>query len=197
MTRSEYYNLYKPEQYDDYDIDVFNANTDIIDQTMHELSEQVGPEADLGILGMGFGEAGSFDEDKVAYSHITHYHKVKGGQITIRFTQAVPAGASLNISGQGAIPIYYNGVPIEDGLISANTDVNLTYDGQHYCLVSGGGSGGSALLFYGTTDEYEAALAEGQIREGMIVAITDDFGDESSVSEAIDDIYSRLDYPSD
>lgn len=59
-----------------------------------------------------------------------------GGIITIQFANGVPAGATLNMNGQGDIPIYCGGAPIQDGVISAGEIAMFVYDGAEYVLMS-------------------------------------------------------------
>lgn len=59
-----------------------------------------------------------------------------GAMISIKFPNAVPAGATLNISGTGAKPIYYVGSAIIEDVIAAGVLATFLYDGTNYNLLT-------------------------------------------------------------
>lgn len=66
---------------------------------------------------------------------ISGYTPVSGGIVVVRFTYAVPANATLNISGKGAKSIYYNNTAITAGIINAGDTVTFIYSGEYYHLI--------------------------------------------------------------
>ena len=58
-----------------------------------------------------------------------------GSKVTVKFTYAVPANATLNVAGTGAKNIYFNGSRI-GSLIAAGDVVTFDYDGTQYIVTS-------------------------------------------------------------
>ena len=59
-----------------------------------------------------------------------------GGIVSIKFTNAVPAGATLNINSTGAKAIYYKGAAIIDGIIGAGETATMQYNGTYFHVLS-------------------------------------------------------------
>ena len=59
-----------------------------------------------------------------------------GSKIAVRFHKKVNAGATLDINGTGARPIFYNGSAIQNDVISGSGTVLFQYDGAHYVYVA-------------------------------------------------------------
>lgn len=57
-----------------------------------------------------------------------------GGIVAIKFTNAVPAGSTLNINGKGAKAIYHKGSAITDGVIKAEDTATFIYSGQYHLI---------------------------------------------------------------
>ena len=66
------------------------------------------------------------------------YELVNGGVVSLAFTRAVPAGATLNINNKGAKPIYYHEAALPAGLIKANDRCLFMYNGpgERYYLIA-------------------------------------------------------------
>ena len=66
------------------------------------------------------------------------YELVNGGVVSLAFTRAVPAGATLNINNKGAQPIYYHEAALPAGLIKANDRCLFMYNGpgERYYLIA-------------------------------------------------------------
>ena len=58
----------------------------------------------------------------------TGYQLMNGGVVSLAFTRNVPAGATLNINGQGAKPIRWKGVALTDGVIKAGDRCLFMYN---------------------------------------------------------------------
>lgn len=59
-----------------------------------------------------------------------------GGMVAIKFTNAVPASATMNINSNGAKPIYYRGSAIAAGVINAGDTATFIYNGTNYILLA-------------------------------------------------------------
>lgn len=59
-----------------------------------------------------------------------------GTPITVKFVNAVPKEATLNVSGTGPVPIFYRGKALEDKIIYAGDLITFVYDGSAWCLTS-------------------------------------------------------------
>ena len=64
------------------------------------------------------------------------YYLAPGQTLYVKFANAVPASATLNINGSGATAIYKNGQPIVAGDIPAGTIAALVYNGSTYDLLN-------------------------------------------------------------
>ena len=69
-------------------------------------------------------------------SAITNYVLTTGSLVSIAFTYAVPASATLNINSTGAKNIRYHGANITADLISAGDVATFMYDGSYYRLLT-------------------------------------------------------------
>lgn len=84
------------------------------------------------------------------------YSLVTNGIVSVKFTYAVPANATLNIDSKGAKAIYFNGAAITAGIINAGDTVTFFYDNTKYNIVNimhdrpnmiywGGGAGDATI----------------------------------------------------
>ena len=64
------------------------------------------------------------------------YTLVANGIVAVKFTNAVPASATLNINSKGAKAIYFNGAAITAGVIKAGDTVTLFYDNTKYNIIN-------------------------------------------------------------
>ena len=60
----------------------------------------------------------------------------EGDRISVQFRKKVSAGATLNINGSGAKPIWYNGAAIGADVIDGSTDLIVRYTGGHWLIES-------------------------------------------------------------
>jgi hypothetical protein len=57
-----------------------------------------------------------------------------GGIVAVKFTNAVPASATLNINSKGAKAIYHKGAAIKAGVIKAGDTATFIYSSQYHLL---------------------------------------------------------------
>lgn len=67
--------------------------------------------------GNGYGTCETAAATTTKAVTLTNYELVENGIVAVKFTYAVPAGASLNINSKGAKPIYYSGAAISGDII--------------------------------------------------------------------------------
>lgn len=86
-------------------------------------------------IGFGYGTCVTAEATIAKEASLTGYNLVKNGYVSIKFSNAVPASATLNIDSKGAKPIYYHGVAITADIIGAGDLATFVYDGTNYNLV--------------------------------------------------------------
>lgn len=67
---------------------------------------------------------------------LSNFTLVTGSRVTVLFTYALPANATLNVNGTGAKPIWFNGAAITAGVIPAGASVTFIYDGTNYLVIT-------------------------------------------------------------
>ena len=87
-------------------------------------------------LGSGYGTCSTDAATAAKVVTLSNYALVTGGFVSVKFTYAVPASATMNINGKGAKAIYYAGAAITAGIISAGDTATFIYNGSQYHLVS-------------------------------------------------------------
>jgi len=90
----------------------------------------------------GYGTCSTASGTTAKVVAMENYELVKGGQVVIKFTYAVPANATLNINSQGAKAIYFkesimgSSIAIDGSTIRAGDICTFVYDGTHYVLTN-------------------------------------------------------------
>ena len=87
-------------------------------------------------LGFGYGTCATAAATAAKTATLTDYLLIKNGIVSIKFTYAVPASATLNINSKGAKAIYYKGSAITAGVINAGDIATFIYDGSYYQLLA-------------------------------------------------------------
>lgn len=87
-------------------------------------------------LGQGYATCTTAESTTAKVGVLSSYNLVTGGVVVVKFTNAVPASATLNINSKGAKPIYYKGAAITAGIIKAGDMVTFMYNGTAYMLIS-------------------------------------------------------------
>ena len=125
----------------------------------------------LADLGSGYAMCNTAAATAAKTATINGYTLTSGGRVSIRFDNAVPANATLNISDTGAKDIYYHGSKVGGSLIGAGDLVTFVYASGCYHVAAidvAGGSSANAVLYTaqtGRTDE-EKAQARANIGAG-------------------------------
>ena len=85
---------------------------------------------------LGFGYAAASGSSGAFTATITDYAlNGNGGIVAIKFSAAVPANATLNISSKGAKNIKYRGSNITANIIQSGDIAYFMYDGTNYVLL--------------------------------------------------------------
>lgn len=89
-------------------------------------------------LGTGYATCSTAEATvaKVAAFASGTYSLVVNGIVSVKFTNAVPAGATLNINSKGAKAIFYKGAAIKAGVIKAGDVATFIYDNTQYHLIA-------------------------------------------------------------
>ena len=87
-------------------------------------------------LGQGYGICETVAETTEKVVTLSSYALAVGGIVSVKFTNAVPASATMNINGKGAKPIFHKGVAIKANIIYAEDIATFIYDGTQYHLIA-------------------------------------------------------------
>lgn len=87
-------------------------------------------------LGSGYGTCSTAASTAAKVVTLSGYSLVANGIVAVKFTNAVPASATLNINNRGAKAILYRGSAITDGVISAGDIGVFIYNGKNYILLT-------------------------------------------------------------
>ena len=87
-------------------------------------------------LGFGYGTCTTAEATAAKVAALASYNLVKNGIVSVKFTYAVPANATLNINNRGAKNIFYRGAKITAGIIAAGDIATFVYDGAQYQLIA-------------------------------------------------------------
>ena len=87
-------------------------------------------------LGHGYATCSTAEATTAKVGTLSSYTLTTGGIVAVKFTNAVPAGSTLNINSKGAKAIYYKGKAIVDGVIGAGEVATFIYNGSQYHLLT-------------------------------------------------------------
>lgn len=87
-------------------------------------------------LGQGYGTCATAAATTAKVVTLSSYSLTKGGVVSVKFTYAVPASATMNINSKGAKAIFYRGAAITAGIIDAGDVATFLYDGTQYHLLT-------------------------------------------------------------
>ena len=86
--------------------------------------------------GQGYAVCNTEAENVEKTANLTGYELAEGGIVAVRFANAVPENATLNVNGKGAKPIYYRDAAISADVIQAGDTASFMYDGARYHVIS-------------------------------------------------------------
>lgn len=86
-------------------------------------------------LGMGYATCSTAEATTAKVASLSSYTLVANSIVTVKFTNAVPAGATLNINSKGAKAIYFRGSAITNDVIKAGDTAIFVYS-TNYHLIS-------------------------------------------------------------
>lgn len=87
-------------------------------------------------LGQGYATCTTAESTTAKVGTLSSYSLQTGGVVSVKFTYAVPASATLNINSKGAKAIYYKGAAITGSVIKAGDIATFIYNGSQYHLIS-------------------------------------------------------------
>ena len=87
-------------------------------------------------LGFGYGTCSTAASTAAKEATLTDYNLLTNGIVAVKFTNAVPANATLNVNSKGAKNIWYKGANIVANIIKAGDIATFIYDGTRYQLIS-------------------------------------------------------------
>ena len=87
-------------------------------------------------LGFGYGTCSTAASTTAKTATLTGYNLITNGIVAVKFTNAVPADATLNVNSKGAKNIWYKGANIVADVIKAGDIATFIYDGTRYQIIS-------------------------------------------------------------
>lgn len=85
-------------------------------------------------LGFGYGTCETAAATAAKVVTLSGYTLATNGTVSVKFTNDVPANATMNINSKGAKNIWYQGANITDDIIKAGDLATFVYDGTRYQL---------------------------------------------------------------
>jgi len=85
-------------------------------------------------LGHGYATCTTAAATVAKVGTLSSYTLTTGGIVAVKFTNAVPASATLNINSKGAKSIYYRGKAITAGVIKAGDVATFIYSSQYHLI---------------------------------------------------------------
>lgn len=128
-------------------------------------------------LGFGYGTCSTAAATAAKVVTLSGYSLVTNGMVSVKFTNDVPADATMNINSKGAKNIWYQGANITSNIIKAGDLATFVYDGTRYQLTGidrGTGSGGyTPIVLSGTLEagETEITFTDSNILEDSMIDI--------------------------
>ena len=87
-------------------------------------------------LGMGYATSSTAAGTAAKTADLTGFNLNEGAVVSVKFTNAVGASATLNINSTGAKPIYYQGSAITANVIAAGNIATFVYSNNQYLLIN-------------------------------------------------------------
>lgn len=129
-------------------------------------------------LGFGYGTCSTAAATAAKVVTLSGYALVTNGMVSVKFTNDVPANATMNINSKGAKSIWYQGANITNDIIKAGDLATFVYDGTRYQLIgidrgTSGGGGYTPIVLPGTLEagETEITFTDSNILEDSMIDI--------------------------
>ena len=87
-------------------------------------------------LGFGYATCSTSASTTAKTASLSNYELTTNGIVSVKFTYAVPASATLIINSRGAKSIYHRGSIIKDDVINAGDLATFVYSGSYYYLIA-------------------------------------------------------------
>lgn len=87
-------------------------------------------------LGQGYATCSTAEATAAKAASLTGFVLTPGGIVAVKFDNAVPANATLNVSGTGAKNIFYQGSAITANVIQSKDTATFIFDGGRYHLLA-------------------------------------------------------------
>ena len=87
-------------------------------------------------LGHGYATCSTAEATVAKAATLSSYTLTTGGIVAVKFTNAVPASATLNVNSKGAKAIYHKGAAIAANVIKAGDTATFIYNGSQYHLLA-------------------------------------------------------------
>lgn len=123
-------------------------------------------------LGFGYTTCSTAAATAAKTASLSSYALNTGGIVAVKFTNSVPANATLNINSKGAKAIYYKGAAITAGVIKAGDTVTMMYATQYHVLSIDRDEAPVTSVNGSTGDVTLAAADVGATPETFIVTVT-------------------------
>ena len=85
-------------------------------------------------LGQGYATCSTAGATIAKTASLSNYTLTAGGIVSVKFTNDVPADATLNINSKGAKAIYHKGAAITDNIIKAGDTATFIYSTQYHLI---------------------------------------------------------------
>ncbi len=85
-------------------------------------------------LGFGYTTCSTAEATAAKTAALSSYTLTANGIVSVKFTNAVGAGATLNINSKGAKAIHYRGAAITDGIIKAGDTATFIYSTYYHLI---------------------------------------------------------------
>lgn len=85
-------------------------------------------------LGQGYATCSTAESTTAKTASLSSYSLTTGGVVSVKFSNAVPASATLNINSKGAKSIYHKGAAIKAGVIKAGDIATFIYSSRYHLI---------------------------------------------------------------
>jgi len=142
-------------------------------------------------LGFGYAICSTAAATTAKVATLSGYSLVTNGIVSVKFTNSVPANATLNINNKGAKNIYYQGAKIVADVIKAGDIATFVYSGNYNLICIDRGSNDHIIV-----DASGTAVAQEPTMQFTDSHVSDDPTNEKTIVEVIKSVASA-DYSSE